>query len=257
MSNLKFCPECGAEIAPTDRFCGDCGFDTQKTLSTTSAQTVKKPEATVFPSAGVNQSSPTTAPAPQNPLRSEPRQPAGNQFGSGGSLSPPLGTKPGGNKNALLIMISLLAFLFLGEAVCTGGSARAKSRQISSVPSTSQQQNSGAATPITQNNGTSSAQPAQPEPNVAVDLSRAAAYLSDPGYKYTAFVNYPDGTAGVVERISAQIVSDEAVRVSEVETGVERGETFGYGFHYVERPDGTYYILDESPYEIYPVLKTV
>ena len=133
-------------------------------------------------------------------------------------------------------MISLLAFLFLGG----GGlywwfSQGEEPGKSSSVPSTSQQQNSGAATPITQNNGTSSAQPAQPEPNVAVDLSRAAAYLSDPGYKYTAFVNYRM-VRPVVERISAQMVSDEAVRVSELKPGWS-GETFGYGFHYVERQD--------------------
>lgn len=27
--NLKFCPNCGAERVPNERFCGDCGFDTQ------------------------------------------------------------------------------------------------------------------------------------------------------------------------------------------------------------------------------------
>lgn len=87
------------------------------------------------------------------------------------------------------------------------------------------------------------------------DLTRASTYLSEPGLKCSFLVNYPDGTAGVVQRISAQIVPNEAVQVSEVETGVDQGEDFGYGFHYVERADGTYYILDESPYEIYPLLK--
>lgn len=92
-------------------------------------------------------------------------------------------------------------------------------------------------------------------PAPAVDLSRAATYLSEPGLKCTFFVNYPDGMSGVVERFSARVVSHEAVRVSEVETGVEQGEAFGYGFHYVERADGTYYILDQAPNEIFPVLK--
>ncbi|UWG95883.1 zinc ribbon domain-containing protein [Dehalobacter sp. DCM] len=27
--NLKFCPNCGAERVPNERFCGDCGYDTQ------------------------------------------------------------------------------------------------------------------------------------------------------------------------------------------------------------------------------------
>ncbi|MDD3654207.1 MAG: hypothetical protein PHO01_08505 [Desulfotomaculaceae bacterium] len=94
-----------------------------------------------------------------------------------------------------------------------------------------------------------------PAPAPAVDLSRASTYLSEPGLNCTFFVNYPDGMSGVVQRFSARVVSHEAVQVSEVETGVEQGEAFGYGFHYVERADGTYYILDQTPNEIFPVLK--
>lgn len=87
------------------------------------------------------------------------------------------------------------------------------------------------------------------------DLTRAETYLPEPGLKCTFFVNYPDGTAGIVERFSARVVPARTVRVSEVETRVERGETIGYGFHYVQWADGTYYILDQNPEEIVPVLK--
>ena len=27
MSEIRFCPDCGAQIIANDRFCGECGFD--------------------------------------------------------------------------------------------------------------------------------------------------------------------------------------------------------------------------------------
>ncbi|MDD2555558.1 MAG: hypothetical protein PHN17_04310, partial [Syntrophaceticus sp.] len=71
----------------------------------------------------------------------------------------------------------------------------------------------------------------------------------------TFFVNYTDGMSGVVDRISGQAVPNESVRVTDVEVGIDMGEEYGFGFHYVERNDGTYYIMDSSPFEIFPVLK--
>lgn len=97
---------------------------------------------------------------------------------------------------------------------------------------------------------------AAPSPGAKTpDLTRAETYLPEPGLKCTFFVNYPDGTAGIVERFSARVVPARTVRVSEVETGVERGEVFGHGFHYAQWAEGTYYILDQNPEEIVPVLK--
>jgi len=196
VSNLKSCPKCGAELVPEDRFCGDCGYDTQEI----------------------------------------PAQ----------ATSEPLGAGKAGNKKALFIVISLLAVLFLGGGGVYWWLSRGDDPgKVASVPATTEN-----------NNSTSPAdRPVTPDKEVAVDLSRASTYLAQPGLKSTFAVNYPDGTAGVVERISARVVPNEAVLVSEVETGVDQGEAFGYGFHYVERADGTYYILDQTPNEIFPVLK--
>jgi hypothetical protein len=145
-----------------------------------------------------------------------------------------------------MIMITLLAVLFLGGGGLYWWFSRGEDPgKAATVPSATR--NNGSVTPA--------AQQSNPTTAMTVDLSRASAYLSEPGLKCTFFVNYPDGMSGVVERFSARVVPNETVRVSEVETGVERGEAFGYGFHYVERADGTYYILDETPFEIFPALK--
>ncbi|MDD4169318.1 MAG: hypothetical protein PHD36_03505 [Desulfotomaculaceae bacterium] len=164
-----------------------------------------------------------------------------------------LGVNSGGNKNALLIMISLLVLLFVaGGGIYWWLSRGEDPSRVASTPAT---QNNQTATTGGQAATPAPAPAPAPAPTPVVDLSRASTYLSEPGLKCTFFVNYPDGMSGVVERFSARVVSHEAVRVSEVETGVERGEAFGYGFHYVERADGTYYILDQTPDEIFPVLK--
>lgn len=163
-----------------------------------------------------------------------------------------IGRGSGGNKNALLIMITLLAVIFLGGGGIYWWLSKDKPGGNTGVPgpAATQQTGSPAANAGGQN---APGSPAQTAPQA--DLSRAATYLSGPGLKCTALVNYPDGTVGVVERTSAKVVSHPAVKVSEVETGTDQGEAFGYGFHYVERADGTYYILDNTPDEIFPVLK--
>jgi hypothetical protein len=58
-----------------------------------------------------------------------------------------------------------------------------------------------------------------------------------------------------VKRYSGQVVPNEAVRVTEVETGMDQGEEFGFTVHYVERADGSYVIYDHLPFEIMPLLK--
>lgn len=238
MSDLKFCPQCGAGLVPGDRFCGDCGFDTQSPTPAAGQQAPKNRPVQAPPPAAVNKPPPA---AQQSPAV---QQPAGGRFAPG-SPTQPLGTKSGGNKNALMIMIALLAVLFLGGGGLYWWLSRGEDPgNAATVPSA---RNNGAATPA--------ASPSNSPSAATADLSRASTYLSEPGLKCTFFVNYPDGMSGVVERTSARVVPNETVRVSEVETGVERGEAFGYGFHYVERADGTYYILDETPYQIFPLLK--
>ncbi|MEA4924446.1 MAG: zinc ribbon domain-containing protein [Syntrophomonadaceae bacterium] len=233
MGDLKFCPACGAQLAANDSFCGECGYD----INSPAAATANQPQENGPVSA--------TAPYPaerQPPVMTDPYTapvmpaPAGNIAD--------MGVKSSSNKIALVIMVSLLALLFMasGGLYCWISRGEEPGTQAS-LPTAGQNQ---IAAPSKQ---TASDRLAQ------LDLTRASTYLSEPGLKCTFFVNYPDGTAGVVQRISAQIVSNEAVRVSEVETGVDQGEDFGYGFHYVERADGTYYILDETPNEIFPLLK--
>lgn len=240
MSDLKFCPQCGVGLVPGDRFCGDCGFDTQSPATPAASPQAPENKPVQPPPPGAVNKPP---PAAQQPPAVQ--QPAGGRFAPGGPAQP-LGTKSGGNKNALMIMIALLAVLFLGGGGLYWWFSRGEDPgKAAAVPSANR--NNGAATPA--------ASPSNSPSAATVDLSRASTYLSEPGLKCTFFVNYPDGMSGVVERYSARVVPNETVRVSEVETGVERGEAFGYGFHYVERADGTYYILDETPYQIFPALK--
>lgn len=213
-SNLIFCLKCGAELAPNDRYCGDCGFDTQQILETPAEQG-----------------------RPESHSVAEPQIAADNVDN--------LGSKSDGNKKLFVIVIALLALLLSagglywwltrGNEPGTGNKLPAQADQnVGIVNSTGQQAVSDTA---------------------EFDLTRASTYLSEPGIKCTFAVNYPDGTAGIVERFSGQAVPNEAVLVSEVETGVDQGVDFGYGFHYVERADGTYYILDQTPNEIMPVIK--
>jgi len=167
-----------------------------------------------------------------------------------GRNNAPPGTNPGANKNALIIMISVLALIFVAGGGIYWWLSKDDPGGNAGAPVQTATQNSSPAANSGQNGPSVPAQTA-PQP----DLSRASTYLSEPGLKCTFFVNYPDGMSGIVDRISGQAVPHQSVRVSEVETGIDRGEAYGFGFHYVERADGTYYIMDQAPFEIYPVLK--
>lgn len=241
MEELRFCPGCGSEIVPGDRFCGECGISILTPSASKTIEQAEQPKATPPP---VNQQ-PAATPASQF-------TPAGLQIGgqqpAAAGNTANLGVKNDGNRNALVIVISVLVVLLAVGVGLYWGLSRGKDPGQASLPP-AVTQDEGITTTSGQVNASA------PVPVPVVDLSRASTYLSEPGLKCTFFVNYPDGMSGVVERYSAGVVSHEAVRVSEVETGVERGEIFGYGFHYVERTDGTYYILDQTPNEIFPVLK--
>lgn len=230
MSELKFCPECGGKLMTTDRFCGECGFDLN-ILAANSSSTEKFVSSKIPP-----------------PLYTPSEEPRADIQMAQDRSDDTLDANTGGNKKALIIMVSLLAVLFLA-----GGSIYWWLIQGEEPRLDNSQPKMSAAS----NNNLSPATRGENEGNVPVkhDLSRAATYLSKPGFKGTFYVNYPDGNAAIVERISGQAVPNESVRVSEVEIGIERGEEYGFGFHYVERADGTYYILDSSPFEIFPVLK--
>lgn len=154
----------------------------------------------------------------------------------------PLSTKPS-SRNALLMVVIILVAVFIGGGglywwLYQGGDESGPDAdKIGRLEQTT-------------------ANPTSTEPPAAgMDLSRAAAYLPEAGLKCEFFTSFPDGSSGNVERVSARVVPAEAVRVSEVEINIEGGETAGYGFHYVERADGTYYIYDQTPMEAFPVLK--
>ena len=258
MSDLKVCPECGASLVSGDRFCGECGFDINSMT--------EKPAASAAP---VTPSRPV-APPPVAPTHQQPQQqsyqqpqnsaapytpsapPAGGPGPMPGRNYDPPGTNPGGSKNALFIMVSVLVLLFLaGGGIYWWLSKDDPSGNINGSGQAVTQQNGTPATDA----GSQNAQAVPDQTAPQADLSRAATYLTEPGLKCTFFVNYPDGMSGVVDRISAQAVPNESVRVTDVEVGIDMGEEYGFGFHYVERNDGTYYIMDSSPYEIFPVLK--
>jgi len=248
MSELKFCPDCGGQLTPGDRFCGDCGFDiTSITEEPAESAVPIPPSQPVAP--------PPAAPAYQPPQQQSyqqsqnatpPYTPSAPPAGGPGAVpdrgNAPLGTNPSGSKNALVIMISVLVLLFLA-----GGGIY---WWLSKDDPAGNKNGNSAANVSGQN---ASGVPGQDAPQG--DLSRAATYLSEPGLKCTFYVNYPDGMSGIVDRISGQAVPNESVRVTDVEMGIDQGEEYGFGFHYVERADGTYYIMDSSPFEIFPVLK--
>lgn len=222
----RFCPNCKSALLPDDRFCGDCGFDTHKLADSPAQPLVDTPAE-----------QPADRPAQQlvdTPARQQPvLEPQGRVEAADG-----LGRRTGGSKSALVILISLLAGLFL----IGGGLYWWLSRSEDGIPQAPKPA-------VTQNdNGAKETAP-------AVDLTRAETYLSKPGIVCTFEANYPDGAFGIVKRYSGQVVPNEAVRVTEVETGMDQGEEFGFTVHYVERADGSYVIYDHLPFEIMPLLK--
>lgn len=240
MSELRFCPECGAPLTLGDRFCGECGFDINSLAG--KPATPAAPQRPAAP--------PLAAPTHQQPQT--PTHPAGGPGPMPGRNYAPPGTNPGGSNKALIIMVSVLALLFLAGGGIYWWLTKDQPGGDNGVPGKAVTQQNGSPTANAGGQNVSGV-PAQPASQV--DLSRAATYLSEPGLKCTFFVNYPDGMSGIVDRISGQAVPNESVRVSEVEVGIDMGEEYGFGFHYVERADGTYYIMDASPFEIFPVLK--
>lgn len=139
-----------------------------------------------------------------------------------------------GNKKTIVIVASFLAVVFIFGGGFYWWLSRDKEPQVS-------------------NNTPVSTQVEDKEPTL--DLTKASTYLSKPGLNLTFFVNYPDGMSGIVNRISGKLVDHETVKVTEVELGVDMGEEFGFGSHYVERVDGAYIIYDFTPNEISPILK--
>lgn len=236
MSALKFCPGCGSKILPQDRFCNDCGY----TISNAGEinMPVQAGNAAPLPAASpphANIRPPVSANQPVAPSTAVPKNPA--------------------PKTALIIVASVLMVAFLGGGGIYWWLSRDKAPDLASTNSkTSGSQQTSTATeanPVTGNVLPNASLPV----SSAVDLQRASAYLPEPGLSCRFNASYPDGMSATVERVSARVVPAEAVRVSEVEITTADGTTAGYGFHYVERADGIYCVYDQTPYEIFPVLK--
>lgn len=231
------CPRCGGELIAGDRFCGECGYDTQTQAASSSK---------VVPETRVEEPLPKTSPSvtqplPSNPPGRQPEAPFAPALGyrDQGAVPP----RPGGAAPIIIVVVAILVLL------AGGGLYWWLSQRGVNQPGASPSGNQPA--PTTQ---TPTGQPgSQPAPQR--DLTRAATYLPEFGLKCSFFMNYPDGNSGPMERVSAQVVPVEAVRISEVEMIQDSGQTVGYGFHYIERVDGTYLVYDMTPQECSPVLK--
>ena len=86
------------------------------------------------------------------------------------------------------------------------------------------------------------------------DLTRAETYLPKPGVLAKFYQRYPNGEAGVIERISANIFTDNNI-LSEVDLILYEGKNYGYAYHFIKRSDGVYIISDQNPEDIIPSLK--
>ncbi len=227
MSNLKNCPKCGGENLASDRFCGECGFDTQTSVAVAQPlQPEKQTAADQSKDMGNIHQSHTVVPASPQQIQ----------------VNPQLSSQPA-NRNALIILVTILMVVFLGGGGLYWWFNKGEDGGKQVADQAGRQEKT--ATPQ-----------ASTGPLVAQqDLSRASIYLPEEGLKCEFFANYPDGTSGPVERYNARVVPVEAVRMSEVEIANDNGEAYGYGVHYVERADGIYIIYDSVPMEISPLLK--
>lgn len=252
MSQPRFCSNCGTELIPNDKFCGGCGIDL--TAAPVSSPPPPQPQPQPRPQPDMQSSAPR-APVPPPDYNSSPAMQGEPTVIPGSPAANVGGGSNVGSKNALIIMVSVLVVLFaVGGGLYWWLSKGEEPKIASNQPKpTTERQRPGVAN--TDHNASVPVNQIDNESTVPADLSRATTYLSKPGLKATFDVNYPDGLMGITNRISGLAVPNEVVRISEVETGIERGEEFGFGFHYVERPDGIYYIIDSTPYEIIPELK--
>lgn len=276
MADYKFCRQCGSELIPGERFCGDCGFDT-KEVSGASAESQKesvevdntvssKGDTVVIPKvdsyAGGNTSDGGVGSAAQSGgTEVPPSGDYGNQKIKGQVNPKETSLNNHGSKKAFFIVVIILAVAFssggglywwfsrdknpIGNGATQQNTGQTTQKGTSQNTGQITNQNTGQSTSGSKNNGTTT----------KPDLSHAAIYLPKAGLKCTFNVNYPDGASGTMERISAKVVPNEAVLMSEVELIQEQGETTGFAAHYVERADGTYLIYDNTPMEIFLVLK--
>lgn len=251
MEKFKYCSNCGFKMLEEDRFCSNCGFDTLSGQQEPKQEVKQEPKREAPRAQGAN-------------INAQDGQGMGPNQNMRPNMNPNAGRPgPGAPKNSntgLIIAISAtVVLLLLGGGIYAALSMRSPKEKppVASNPQQEEQENGS-----TEGNSGEKTETEKPEAEKEVpakadkpDLMKAATYLSKPGLKATFYVNYPDGMAGVVERTSSDIAPDPSVIVTEVETGTDMGEEFGFATHYVERADGTYLIYDDLQYELTPVMK--
>ncbi|NLT20260.1 MAG: hypothetical protein GXY16_04595 [Syntrophomonadaceae bacterium] len=106
----------------------------------------------------------------------------------------------------------------------------------------------------TENQSTNEADNSFNTVNNIPDLTKAEAYIPNPGISARFYQRYPYGEAGVIERVSANILVNQDI-VSEVDLIEHNGEFYGYAYHFLTQSDGVYIIADQKPEDIIPLLK--
>ena len=225
MENTQFCSNCGAKVEAGTVFCEQCGY---KLESDDSREIVAK-------------KIPVSEHSTQRPIsETSSQRPMSDPF-------PQKAQKKGG-KGGFIIVLILLLLIAGGYWFLSNRDDNKPSSDNQNINQEVERPNSEATDPATATNQI-------PTETAKIDYTKSDTYLSKPGLKATFYVNYPDGQAGVVERISGRASgTNEVVIVTEVEIVRDNGEDFGYGLHYVKRSDGSYLISDGVQFEIYPYL---
>ena len=228
MSQQNFCTQCGNKVSAGDRFCHGCGYDL----------TIDEP-------------------------RQEEALPIRNYQPAQPPMGVPIRTNTNSHSRGLIMTICVVLVLFL---VSGGGGLYwwlSSSNRLKGIPKISEiSQNINKAIPGPKVPGEPMTPMVPIEPVAPVipqapktDLTMAHTYLSKNGLKCTFAVNYADGDSALVSRISGLGLPEESIIISEIEIIKVDGEEFGYGMHYIEKEDGTYYMTDGFYDGLFPVLK--
>lgn len=239
MDDMLYCPRCGGDMLPTERFCGDCGLDTRK--QDASDETPDEKQSAIIADHNIDpeQSEPIAREAAD--IEETEQEITDPDFEPLTELYRAPVEENKSSQKALIILLIILVLLGLGGGAYYWWNTH---NGNSTIPSS---EISGQVNP-TENVDVESA-------TKTVDLSQAAAYLPKAGLQCTFYENHQDGNAGETQRYTAKVVPAEEVCISDVEITMNHDQEYGSGKHYVQRADGIYLIHDSVPMEISPMLK--